>query len=565
MFRKSALHTQGNLFSSVPSILGGKSLNQYNDNSGWHNQFRKQIVSRIDESIFSVLFSQKMGAPNSPVSQLVGMMILKEAFGWSDSQLFEHCRFNLLVRSALGLFNLDDEVPADSTYYLFRKRVHQYMREKNEDLLQKVFEKVTRGQVKDFEVSGKSIRMDSKLFSSNIAWYSRYEIIHQTFVLFCKTLNESDFLLFSEAEKQQLKLLLEEEPQKTIYHSTREDIQTRMQTTGILIYKTLLLFSGNNSEAYQLLRRVFREQYKVEEKDKKIELRPKEEIESDSVQSPHDPDSAYRHKSDQKVKGYSMNVTETISDGPLDLITNVNVDKANVADTIFVQPAISSTQAITDTPVEKVYADGAYQSPGNDEFCKNIDMVFTGIQGAASRYDLEMTSEGLMVTDTKTGERLKATLAKKLKNSTEDRWYIRNGKDKVYFNQKAIRTSLLRRVMKQRPIEESQKRNNVEATIFHVAYPLRSGKSKYRSLIKNQTWAICRCFWVNLVRIIHFIEQTCQRTFQKSKSTAFTVKLWLETTLYGSIHKNLAWQSSVFAFVIFYNTFNQFFKTYLLE
>ena len=124
MFRKSTSHTQGNLFSSVPSILDGKSLNQYNDTGGWHNQFRKLIVSRIDESIFSVLFSQKMGAPNSPVSQLVSMMILKEAFGWSDSQLFENCRFNLLVRSALGLFNLGDEIPADSTYYLFRKRIY---------------------------------------------------------------------------------------------------------------------------------------------------------------------------------------------------------------------------------------------------------------------------------------------------------------------------------------------------------------------------------------------------------------------------------------------------------
>jgi hypothetical protein len=393
--------------------------------------------------------------------------------------------------------------------------------------------------------------MDSKLFSSNIAWYSRFEIIHQTFVLFCKMLKESDILLFSEEERQQLKSLLGEEPQKTIYRSTKEDIQKRLQGIGILVYKTLEHFSGNKSQAYQLLQRVFREQYKVEGNDKKIDLRPKEEIESDSVQSPHDPDSAYRHKTEQKVKGYSMNITETISDGPLDLITNVKVDKANVADTVFVQPAISSTQAVTDTPVEKVYVDGAFQSPCNDEFCQNIDMVFTGIQGAPSRYDLEMTPDGLLVTDNQTGERLQATLAKKLKNSTEDRWYIRSGKDKTYFNQQAIRTSNLRRVMKQRPIEESQKRNNVEATIFHVAYSLHSGKAKYRGLIKNQAWAICRCLWVNLVRIIHFLEQTCQRTFQKSKNTAFANKFWLETTLPTSRYNKLAWQFSFFAFAIF--------------
>src|SRR5680860_396601 len=366
MFKKSVKHTQVNLFCGVPSILEGKSLNHYNNEEGWHNQFRKQVVMRIDEPIFKVLYSEKMGAPNSPISILVGMMILKEAFGWSDLQLFEHCRFNLLVRSALGLFNLNDEIPTDSTYYLFRKRIHQYNREHHEDLLQKTFDMVTGQQITDFEVNGKSIRMDSKLFGSNIAYFSRYEIIHQTFVLFCKTLDDSDYLLFSEDEKQQLKSLLKEEPLKTIYRSTKENIQTRMQSIGFLVYKTLHVFSGQNSEPYRLLQRVFREQYKVGEENQEVLLRPKEEIVSASVQSPHDPDSAYRHKTDQKVKGFSVNVTETISDGPLNLITNVIVEKANVPDTVFVEPAISATQAITGATVEKVYADGAYQSPDND-------------------------------------------------------------------------------------------------------------------------------------------------------------------------------------------------------
>lgn len=500
-----------------------------------------------------------MGAPNSPVSILVGMMVLKEAFGWSDSQLFEYCRFNLLVRSALGMFNLSDDVPADSTYYLFRQKIYQHKRQTNEDLLQKAFEAVTHGQVKDFEVNGKSIRIDSKLIGSNIAWYSRYEIIHQTFALFCKTLDISDQQLFSEEERQQIALLLEEEPQKTIYRSTKDEILERMRSIGILAYRALKLFPGKDSEAHQLLHRVFGEQYKVMDGNKKVELRPKEEIEADSVQSPHDPDSAYRQKSDQKVKGYSMNVTETISDGPLNLITNVMVEKANVADTAFVQPAISSTQAITGTPVERVYSDGAYQSPDNDVPCQGIDMVYTGIQGAASRYELEMTSDGLMVTDTKTGEQVMATLAKKLKNSTEDRWYIRSGKDKTYFGQQAIRTSQMRRSMKQRPKEELQKRNNVEATIFHVSCPLRSGKSKYRGLVKVQAWAICRCLWVNLVRIIHFIEQTCQRTFQKPKNRVLASRLWADNMFFAPVYNLYAPKISVLCyFVIFIALFLTF-------
>lgn len=527
MFKKSS-HTHNIPHSGVPSLLEGKSLDQYNNEEGWHNQFRKQIFLRIDESVFKVLYNEKMGAPNFSVSVLVGMIILKDAFGWSDSQLFEHCRFNLLVRSALGLFNLNDEIPTESTYYLFRHRMYQYNREHDEDLLQKTFGKVTQGQINDFKVSGRSIRMDSKLFGSNIAYFSRYEIIHQAFILFCKTLNNSDFAQFSEDQKQQLKSLQEEEPNKTIYRSTKDHILYRMQWMGILIYETLQIFSILDSEPYKLLERVFHEQYRVKEETREVLLRPKEEIASGSVQSPHDSDSAYRQKSDQKVKGYSVNITETTSDGPLDLITNVMVDKANVPDTIFVQPAITATQAITGMQVETVYADGAFQSPDNDHFCQNIDMVFTGIQGSVSRYDLEMTPGGLLVTDTQTAEYFLATPAKKQKNSKEDKWVINTGQGKVYFNQQAIRTSSLRRIMKQRPIEETQKRNNVESTIFHFGYPLQNSKSKYRGLIKNRVWAICRCLWVNLVRIIHFLEQTCQRTVRKSRNAAllfnFSVK-----------------------------------------
>jgi len=264
---------------------------------------------------------------------------------------------------------------------------------------------------------------------------------------------------------------------------------------------------------------VFNEQYKVAE-DQQIELRPKEEISSSSLQSPHDPDSAYRNKGDQNVKGYSVNITETCSKDSLNLITNVIVEKANTPDTAFVEPAIEATIEITGQIVKTVYADGAFQSPNNDDCCKNIDMVFTGIQGAESKYDLEMTQEGLMVTDTRTGEQIKAVLVKKHKKSNEDRWRIKTPTGYYYFNHQAIRASHLRREIKGRTLEELHKRNNVEATIFQLGFPLRNKKSKYRGLIKQKTWAYCRCLWINLIRILNFTKQICQRTYKTMKKPA---------------------------------------------
>jgi hypothetical protein len=388
------------------------------------------------------------------------------------------------------------------------------------------FKQITSGQVQEFDINGQNIRMDSKLLGSNIAFYSRYEIIHHTLLRFYKVLDDRGKKRLTAKVRAQIKELSEEEPKKTVYRSNKSEIQSRLEYIGNLMYKLVRGFKNNQNEQYQLLCRVFNEQYILTE-DKQIELRPRAEISPDSTQSPHDPDSTFRKKGDQKVKGYSVNVTETISDDPLNLITDVIVGKSNISDTKFVQPAITSTTQVTDQEVNTVYADGAYQSPNNNEYCKDIDMVFTGIQGCPSRYDLEMTPAGLLVTDTQTGERFQADLAKKRKNSKEDRWRIKTNSGYRYFNQLSIRASELRRTMKERPIEELRKRNNVEATIFQLSFFLRNNKSRYRGQFKHQTWAYARCLWINLVRINNFMKQTCQRTCESIENLAQSLLLHL--------------------------------------
>ena len=553
MFKKSNKEPQLDAFASAASLLENSSFKKYNDQGQWHNQFREQIVNRVDESIFSVLFNGNMGAPNAPICILIGMMTLKESFGWSDSQLFEQCHFNLLVRSAIGLFNMNDPLPVESTYYLFRKRIYDHQKQCGEDLMENTFAHITGQQVKEFDVNGRSIRMDSKLIGSNIALISRYEIILQTVGLFYKSLDEVVRLRLSSKDLEQLKALVEEDPQKTVYRSNREELKGRLQPIGILIYKILNLFGDIQSASFQLLQRVFDEQYKVSE-SQQVEIRPKEEISSSSVQSPHDPDCAYRHKKDQKVKGYSINITETCSQESLNLITSVDVEKANTPDIAFVEPAIQATIEVTGQTVEKVYADGAYQSPANDDFCENIDMVFTGIQGSVSRYDLEMTSEGLLVTDTRTGEHMQAVLVKKQKKSKEDRWRITTPKGYYYFGHQAIRASYLRREMMSRPLEELHKRNNVEASIFQLGFLLRNNKSKYRGLIKQKIWTFCRCLWINLVRILKFTKQTCQRTPGLIKKSLLAAIFGLTQSFYCRMIKNLMREDNrIFNLIFFKN------------
>jgi hypothetical protein len=508
MFKKSDKNTQFDLFGGMSCVLVGRALKVYGNEKGWHNQFRIQVVSRIDESPYKVLYNEGMGAPNAPIATLLGMMILKEAFGWSDAQMFENCSFNLLVRGALGLFNINDEIPAESTYYLLRSRMYNYNKLHGVDLLANTFETITRGQVKTFKVNADSIRMDSKLISSNIAFYSRYEIIHRTLLKFLKSVDTEPLKKLSTEQRSLIEQIMGEDSQKTVYRSNKDQITKFLIPIGLLIVRLLKLYRGTcyKTEYYQILSRVFFDQYELDGPSR-VKLLDSEKINPESVQSPDDPDATFRNKGKQKVKGYSVNVTETVSEeGYLDLVTDVDVRKASTPDKAYVRDAIKATSKVTDQLVKKAYADGGYQSSSND--IKGIDMVYTGIQGNLPRYEPELKRNELTIKDTQTGEII---LASKVNNRKGNKsWSFTDSEGKRhYVTQNAVRSSQKRRELKQRTPEELRKRNNVEATIFQLSYPLKNAKSKYRGLFKQQLWAYCRCLWVNLVRIVNFETQTC--------------------------------------------------------
>jgi hypothetical protein len=507
MFRSSKKVNQLDMFTSITGMLQGASYEQYNNSQAWHNMFRVHVVSRIDESQFKSLFNEKMGAPNASIRVLIGMITLKEAFGWSDSELFEHCRFNLLVRSALGLLHINDSIPAESTYYLFRKRIHDYQKEKQVDLIEKVFQQITSSQVLAFNVSGRSIRMDSKLIGSNIAFCTRYEIVHDTLVLFYNAMNKTAPIKLTGEDLAQLKELSETTGNKVVYHSTREEVQKRLLDLGVLCYKVLSIYEEKDNKYYLLLKRVFDEHFRLGENGQ-TELRPKEEIKSDSVQSPYDTECAYRNKDNKPVKGYSINATETCDNNSLNLITDIQTAPANKPDTEFVKPALDNTTWVLGHKPEDLHADGAFHSPDNVNHCQEEDInhYFTGMPGMPGRYDLTLYDDTLTVIDTQTGEIIPA-----YKNKS-GKWSIKTEKGYRYFSDQQIENCQLRKQIEQVPVEKRNKRNNIEATIFQLSYYTRNNKTRYRGLIQHKIWALLRCIWINFKRIIAYVEQICQRT-----------------------------------------------------
>ena len=523
MFRKTESTPQLDLFTAPGNFLPRRAQKKYTDEKAWHNQFFKLVTSRIDEESFRPLFeATTMGAPNASVRILVAMSILKEGFGCSDEDLFEKCEFDLLARKALGLEMLDDKLPSLDTYYLFGRRLTEYEQRTGINLMECCFEQVTGEQIKLFKISGSSVRMDSKLIGSNIAQYSRYELIHRTL---CKVLRQDSVMtMLNPKLRKGAEVWLGEDSGKTVYRSNKDEMAQRLVRIGLYIYAVLKRLK-DDAPGYDLLHRVFHDQYVVEKG--RVELKDKHKVASDSLQSPDDPDATYRDKGGQKVSGYVTNITETIEADKPSIITSVQTEPVTFADCNFLQDAISNTERVTGHLVENVYADGAYQSPENREFARlhmGMELLTGKLQGGC-RYllDREPGTDNLKVTDTETGEVFDAIYVGENKREGKH-WRVNLSHVKPthpwrYFNEDEVRRSELRRKIESLPPEEQHKRNNIEAAMFQYSFHTRNGKTRYRGLFRHRLQAFHRCMWMNLRRLVLFQTTISQRPLPEPVSS----------------------------------------------
>ncbi len=518
MYRKSEREKQKGLWTSAESQLGERSRKLYDDPAGWHNRFRQEITNRVEEDIFKPLFNERKGSPNAPIRILVAMMVLKEGMGISDEQLYEEGRFNLKIRSALGLVTIDDEIPVESTYYLFRKRIVTYEEATGRNLLNEAFAVITKEQCQEFAVSGKRLRMDSKLLGSNLSWYTRYEIVHETIQLYWKS-RRARVIKLNGNERELVEEITREAGRNVSYRSSKKEIEGRMESIGVLMYYLLQEPGAEANPDYALLQRVFEEQYVLESgpgggKKKRVRVREKKEMPPPStmVTNPHDRDAEYRTKKGKTITGYSVNVCETCDEDTLNLIVDVQTEGAGVNDNRYVESAIESSKEKVSSDVQELYTDGGYHSVDNQEYCQKerIEWKLRGISGKPSKYDLSYNESGeLIVYNTLTKQMIPAKRSKTKDPQGPARWVIKDGdRAPLYFEDKDVAVCALRKKIAAQEKEKLNIRNNVEATIFQLGYHYRGNKSRYRGLAKHRLWALSRCLWINFRRILTWIGTT---------------------------------------------------------
>lgn len=532
MFKKSRT-PQGDLFKNSLSHLSSRKQKLLEDPTSWSKLFYQEVLSRIDESIFSVLYSEKGSRPNASVRTLIGMMLLKEGNGWSDEQLFEECRFNIRVMQALGLFNLDEDVPSESTYYKFRASLVFYYESSGDDLLKKCFQGITCDQIATHQVSGKKVRLDSKLINSNIALSSRLELILEGIRVFIKPLDLVGISSQLESDEYDLLVRLQSKTTTNIVYKLSKEEQGLLLPNLGLVLRVLLTHFSNLCEAssYVVLQRIYQDHYQlVHQEPVKTEvskednndqdlgkpiLKPSKAVDSSSVQSIHDPEATYRSKGrgakKKHITGYHVNITETCEEtNAFNLITDVIVENANVGEDAFLLPSIASSESVLSSKnsrkkvIEEVDTDGAYDNKVNRKKMAEEGQPKWNIRklkGSPLRFEFRYDKYGeLEGIDRLTKQACYITYLPKKKTYKIVYEY---GEKRRYFSEEKIEEYILLQTMRAERNPIAQKRRaNVEATINQVSHRLgKRDKMKYRGIYKCKMYVYSRASWANFKRI----------------------------------------------------------------
>jgi len=377
MFRRNNRHVQNSLFGDITNLTPRARADL---EASWAGVFYREFFCRLDEQPFAVLYSGKDSRPNTPVNVLIGLEVLKSGFGWSDAEMYDHFRFDVQVRFALGLRTLGEGEFDLRTVYNLRRRLSQHRAEKGVNLLDQAFADISDEQVSAFQLQTHCLRMDSTQVASNIARMARVELLVEILQRVHRMLSEVDQERYAEL----LAPYLRGSSSQYMYHLRGEDTKPHLQCIGEAMHRLLVELASTYGEhdTYLMLQRVFLEQYDIQADP--VRPKPGQAISPRRLRSPDDPEATYRRKGSQAYEGFVANVTETCTpDNPLQLITKVQVAPNVTEDTTLLAEALPELKARTGVNV--LYTDAGFCGADADAVLheQHVEQVPTDLRGRA--------------------------------------------------------------------------------------------------------------------------------------------------------------------------------------
>jgi hypothetical protein len=325
----------------------------------WVLPFRDHILPLIDEHAFAPFFHASHGAPNRSIAVVVGILLLKDIFDFTDEEALDHFAFDRRWHIALDVLDKDISC-CQKTLHNFRALLRQH------DKARQLFEQLTDRLLDLLDLDTQRQRLDSTHCQSNFASLRRLAIFCETSRLFLRRLqrhHKSDYAALPE----QLRLRYHtDKGSKTRYHGAATEVgRRRLAVVARDLFRLVQLFQTHNDIAswpeFAALQRVLTEQCDVLPEPQQpladdddlalgpvpVRIREPKGVPSSSLQTPHDPDATYG----KQGQGYEVQICETFGnhseedpDKP-ELLTHVEVTPSCQNDNRVTVPIIKNLKA----------------------------------------------------------------------------------------------------------------------------------------------------------------------------------------------------------------------------
>lgn len=525
MFVKNDKYKQRTLFSfesqmtTRQSKLWEKSFEYY---------FHHLFFSKLDEGIFSVLFSTEKNRPNTPVNQLVGSLVLMHRKGWTYEELEQNLNFNMLTRMSLGIWDGYCKVFCERTLFHFQERLSQHWISQGENLLEQVFDRFSESELKRLKLKTNIQRGDSFLAASNVAHFSRLRLVIEVLLRFHRVLSASDKAAYA----SHFAPYLPQSANNYVYSVVPSEVMDELSRLGLIYHQLYTDLSAHYADlaVFSVFKRVWEENF--EWVDQEVKVKPNSQLGAESLQSPDDMEATFRQKGKQKSNGSVIHLSETAHpQNPIQLLTDIAVAPNNVDDPQILEQRIEKMKAKT-PELDEYHTDGGYGGPGTDKKmqAENITHVQTSIRGQRPPVEIQIHTldqpEGnAYEVHCQQGQKVKASHTRTQFKATFDRKICQNcplrepcqtrtdakGNRYIYFKKADAMKHQRWRNIYQIPPERQKLRPNVEASVRQMKSNMKNNKLKVRGLFKAMIYAHITAIATNIARIAQFEAKKAKR------------------------------------------------------
>jgi hypothetical protein len=357
----------------------------------WAPIFRARVIPLIDETAFAHFYCPDNGRPNSPIRDVVSVLLLKEWFDLTDEEALGSLEYDLRWHVALGI--------EPSSAHLCQKTLHNFRVHLEEDEMACVlFIMLTDGLRGELaEVSTAKQRLDSTHIRSHFARLSRLGVFCETLRVQLRALRrEAPAVLETLPVSLRLRYLRDDGTDSSYDDARASDSRRRLGVSARDAYRVREALRGvalpaAAADAYLLVERLVADHCEIvtvpqasADGDGDADLAPVPVVAKEAkaltgavLQTPHDPDVTYGHKG----QGYEVQVVETHGNGELpELILHVEVTPSCGSDQTITVPIVEALAARGILPAE-LTVDTGYASTENVLACAKQGVELLGPVG----------------------------------------------------------------------------------------------------------------------------------------------------------------------------------------